>query len=151
MPLGGGWQKAVQENTHRASTTPPLIAATHTPRVIHSFSPLRAFIWTLRPTTYCQLTLYWEKMPGGKFQNKLSIGLYFFIHTLQYQVTFAYSWGDSYIIRVTSAIRRSKRNKRAFRKFTSPSIHVLRTLPNLLKKMSTLVRGFKNKPTALIT
>ena len=56
----------------------------------------------------------------------------FLIHTLRYQVTFAYSWGDPYIIRVTSAIRRSKRNKRAFRKFTSPSIHAIRTLDFIL-------------------
>ena len=47
----------------------------------------------------------------------------FLIYTLRYQVTFAYSWGDPYIIRVTSAVIRSKRNKRAFRKFTSSSIH----------------------------
>ena len=47
----------------------------------------------------------------------------FLTHTLRYQVTFANSWGDSYIIRVTSAIITSKRGKSAFRKFTSSSVH----------------------------
>ena len=70
----------------------------------------------------------------------------FLIHTLRYQVTFAYSCGHPYIIRVTSPIRKSKRNKRAFRKFTSSSVHECGTyLSYVSSTATTYTNTFEDK------